>query len=184
MNEIMQEAEVKMTKSIDLLQSEFSKLRSGRAHPSLLEHIKVDYYGNETPLSQVASVSISDPRMLLVTPWDKAMVQAVEKAILNSDLGLNPATAGQAIRVPMPPLTEERRKELAKVVRSEAEAARVAVRNIRRDANTKFKDLLKDKEISEDEERHGQEKIQKLTDQYIKSVDELLAGKEADLMEI
>ena len=183
-NEVQKSAETKMQKSIESLQSEFAKIRTGRAHPSLLEHVMVDYYGNTTPLNQIASVTISDSRTLLVTPWEKAMVQAVEKAIINADLGLNPATAGQAIRVPMPPLTEERRKDLTKVVKGEAENAKVSIRNIRRDANTKFKDLLKDKAITEDDERRGQETIQKLTDKFIQDVDKLLATKEADLMAV
>ncbi|GAB4393007.1 MAG: ribosome recycling factor [Gammaproteobacteria bacterium] len=178
------QAEQRMEKSIHALQGELAKLRTGRAHASLLDHITVDYYGNETPLHQVASVSVSDPRTLLVTPWEKAMVPAVEKAILNSDLGLNPATAGQAIRVPMPPLTEERRRDLIRVVKQEAENARIAIRNIRRDANNHFKELLKDKTITEDDERRGQDEIQKLTDKFIAQIEKQIAVKEADLMEI
>jgi len=183
-NEVKQNADNKMKKSIDALQAEFAKIRTGRAHPSLLEHINVDYYGNKTPLSQVASVAVSDARTLLVTPWEKAMIAAVEKAIVNADLGLNPATAGQVIRVPMPPLTEERRRDLIKVVKGEAENARVSVRNIRRDANSKFKDLLKDKAITEDDERRGHDTIQKLTDKFIAEVDKYLAEKEADLLQV
>ncbi len=184
LNEIMNDAEKRMKKSLESLHLDFAKLRTGRAHPSLLDHIKVDYYGSEMPLSQVASVSVSDPRTLLVAPWEKQMVQVIEKAILTSDLGLNPATSGTNIRVPMPPLTEQRRKEMTKVVRSEAENAKVAIRNIRRDANQQLKELLKDKEISEDDDRRGQEKIQKVTDKYIAEVDHMLQEKEADLMEV
>ncbi len=183
-SEIKQEAQTRMKKSVEALHHEFTKIRTGRAHPSLLDHIKVDYYGNETALSQVASISVSDPRTLLVTPWEKNMVAAIEKAIINSDLGLNPATAGTAIRIPMPPLNEARRKDLIKVVRGEAEQAKVAVRNARRDANNDLKEYLKAKEISEDDERRGQELVQKLTDQYIEEIDKVLAVKEADLMEV
>lgn len=173
-----------MTKSLDSLQQDFSRIRTGRAHPSLLDHIKVDYYGNASALNQVAKVNIEDSRTLTVTPWEKDMVAPIEKAILNSDLGLNPSSAGTVIRIPMPPLTEERRKDLVRVVRAEAENARVSVRNIRRDANGDLKDLQKEKEISEDEERKGQENIQKITDEHIAKVDELLKGKEAELMEV
>jgi len=183
-DEIIKDAEVRMGKSIDSLHTEFSKIRTGRAHPSLLDQIKVDYYGTGTPINQVANVNIEDSRTLVVTPWEKDMVAKVEKAIMGSDLGLNPATAGTVIRIPMPPLTEERRKDLVKVVRHEAEQARVAVRNIRRDANSDFKDLLKEKEISEDEERKAGENIQKLTDTYVAKIDKVLADKEAELMEV
>jgi ribosome recycling factor len=183
-SEIKQEAQERMKKSVEALHHEFTKIRTGRAHPSLLDHIKVDYYGNETPLSQVASVSVSDPRTLTVTPWEKTMVAAVEKAIINSDLGLNPATAGTAIRIPMPPLNEARRKDLIKVVRGEAEQARVAVRNARRDANNDLKEYVKAKEISEDDERRGQDMVQKLTDQYIEEIEKVLTTKEEDLMEV
>jgi len=183
-NEIKSDAEKRMEKSIESLRYEMSKMRTGRAHPSLLENISVQYYGNPTPLAQIASVSISDPRTLVVQPWEKDLVPVIEKAIMTADLGLNPATAGQIIRIPLPPLTEERRKDLTKVVRGEAEKAKVAIRNIRRDANTQLKDLLKGKDISEDDERRGQEVIQKLTDQFIEQVDKQLSAKEADLMEI
>lgn len=183
-NDIQQEAEARMQKSIDALKSEMTRIRTGRAHPGLLEQVTVEYYGSDTPLSQVANVSVADSRTLTVTPWEKPMVPVVEKAILNANLGLNPATAGQTIRVPMPPLTEERRKEMIRVVRATAENAKVAVRNIRRDANNQLKDLLKDKEISEDDDRRGQEIIQKLTDKYVSLVDNVLAKKEEDLMEI
>jgi len=184
LNEIKQDAESRMQKSIEALQSELAKLRTGRAHPSLLEHVMVPYYGSDTPMSQVASVSVADSRTLLVTPWEKNMVGIVEKAIRTSDLGLNPATSGDAIRVPLPALTEERRKDITRIARQETENARVAIRNIRRDANNQFKDLLKKKEISEDDERRYQDLIQKLTDKFIAKVDKLLMAKEAALMEI
>lgn len=183
-DDIKKDASRRMGKSIESLKDEFSKIRTGRAHTSLLDHIKVDYYGNEVPLAQAATVSVADARTLSVQPWEKGMVQAVEKAILNSDLGLNPATSGTVIRVPLPPLTEERRKEMIKVVRGEAEGARVAIRNIRRDANGDVKSLLKEKEISEDDARRGEDEIQKVTDKYVAEVDVLLAEKEKDLMEI
>ncbi|OOY41570.1 ribosome recycling factor, partial [Solemya velum gill symbiont] len=163
---------------------ELSKIRTGRAHPSLLDHLSVSYYGNPTPLNQVANISVEDSRTLSIQPWEQNMVGAVEKAILESDLGLNPNTAGTVIRVPMPPLTEERRRDLIKVVRSEGEGAKVAVRNIRRDANSDLKNLVKEKLISEDDERRGQEIIQKLTDQHVKEVDQALEVKEKDLMSI
>lgn len=183
-NDIKQDAQQRMQKSIESLKNELSKIRTGRAHPSILEHIMVEYYGNPTPLSQVATINVGDVRTLTITPWEKDMVQPIEKAIMNSDLGLNPSSAGTTIRVPMPPLTEERRKELIKVVRGEAENAKVAVRNIRRDANAHFKDLLKDKDITEDEERKAQDDIQKLTDKNIKDIDDVLAHKETDLMAV
>lgn len=183
-DEITEDAERRMQKSIEALKNELAKIRTGRAHPSLLDHITVDYYGSETALSQVANVSVEDARTLSITPWEKPMVQVIEKAIMNSDLGLNPATAGTVIRVPMPPLTEERRRDLVKVVKAEAENSRVAIRNIRRDANSDFKSLQKEKEISEDEERGAQDGIQKLTDKYVAEVDVLLDKKEKDLMEI
>lgn len=183
-NDIKKDAEARMAKSIEALKHELSKLRTGRAHTSLLDHVTVDYYGSKMPLSQVATVTVTDARMLTVTPWEKSMVPVVEKAILTSDLGLNPATSGSAIRVPLPPLTEERRKDMTKVVRHEGEGARVAVRNIRRDANAHLKTLLKDKDITEDEERQAEEAIQKLTDKYVSEVDKLLEIKEKDLMEL
>jgi ribosome recycling factor len=182
--EIKQDARARMKKSIEALRHELSKIRTGRAHPSLLDHIKVDYYGSEVPLAQAANVTAEDARTLSVTPWEKSMVQVIEKAIMTSDLGLNPNTAGSVIRIPMPPLTEERRKDLVRVVRAEGEGARVAVRNIRRDANNDLKELLKAKDISEDDERRGADDIQKLTDEYVKEVDKLLGVKEAELMEI
>ncbi|WP_298622113.1 ribosome recycling factor [uncultured Legionella sp.] len=183
-NEIKQDSERRMKKTIESLQTDLSKVRTGRANAGFLDHVQVDYYGTLTPLSQVANVTTSDSRTIMVTPWEKSMVAAVEKAILTSDLGLNPSTAGSAIRVPMPALTEERRKELIKVVRNEGEQGRVSIRNIRRDANSQLKDLVKEKAISEDDERRAAEVIQKLTDKYIAEIDALLVVKEKDLMEI
>jgi ribosome recycling factor len=183
-DDIKKDAKTRMGKSVESLVHELAKVRTGRAHPSLLDHIRVDYYGSEVPVSQVANINVEDARTLSVVPWEKNMVAVVEKAILTSDLGLNPMSAGTVIRVPMPPLTEERRKDLIRVVRHEAEGAKVAIRNIRRDANHDLKDLVKEKMISEDDERRGQDVIQDLTDQHIKQVDELLAEKEQDLMEI
>lgn len=182
-NDIQKDAEIRMGKSIEALKGELTKLRTGRAHTSLLDHVTVDYYGNETPLNQVATVTVADARMLAVTPWEKNMVAAVEKAIITSDLGLNPTTAGSIIRVPLPALTEERRKDMIKVVRHEGELARVAIRNIRRDANSDFKSLLKEKDITEDEEHQAEDAMQKLTDKYVAEVEKLLDVKEKDLME-
>lgn len=182
--EITEDAEKRMKKSIESLKGELTKLRTGRAHTSLLDHVMVSYYGNDTPLNQVASVNVSDPRTLTVTPWEQNMVGAVEKAILQSNLGLNPATSGKAIRVPLPPLTEERRKDMIKVVRQEGENAKVAIRNIRRDANSDFKTLNKDKEITDDELKQAEDTVQKITDKYVAEVDEILAVKEKDLMEV
>jgi ribosome recycling factor len=183
-DDIRKDASTRMGKSVEALKHELAKIRTGRAHTSLLDHITVEYYGSEVPISQVATVSVEDARMLSVTPWEKAMVQVVEKAIMSSDLGLNPATAGTVIRVPMPALTEERRRDLVKVVRHEAENARVAVRNVRRDANHHLKELLKEKDVSEDQERRAQDEIQKLTDKYVAEIEELLQIKEKELMEI
>jgi ribosome recycling factor len=183
-DDIQKRTAERMLKSIESLKHELSKIRTGRAHPSLLEHVKVEYYGSEVPISQVANVVIEDSRTLAVSPWEKTMIQAVDKAIRASDLGLNPATTGMVIRVPMPPLTEQRRKELIKVVRHEGENGKVAIRNIRRDANAEIKTALKDKQISEDQQRRIEEQIQKLTDQSIKDIDALLEEKEADLMAI
>lgn len=183
-NDIKKDAETRMQKSIEALKAELTKIRTGRAHPSLLNHITVDYYGSAVPISQVANISIEDARTLTVTPWEKPMVQAVEKAIMTSDLGLNPATSGTVIRVPMPPLTEERRRDLIKVVKGEGEQGKVAIRNIRRDANSDIKSLLKEKEVSEDEARGGEEGIQKITDKYIAEVDKLVEAKEQDLLAI
>ena len=183
LDEISQDAKNRMHKAVESFQGEINKLRTGRAHPSLLEHIKVDYYGNATPLNQVASITVS-PRTLTIAPWEKTMVQPIEKAIMNADLGLNPNTSGTVIHVPLPPLTEERRKDLVRVVKSEAENARVAVRNIRRDANADIKDLLKEKEIGEDDEHRAQDGIQKLTDSFIAEIDNILDNKEKELMEV
>lgn len=183
-NEIKSDTDTRMQKSMEALQGNFNRIRTGRAHPSLLETVRVDYYGSETPLSQVANISVEDARTLSVTPWERDMVQAIEKAIMKSDLGLNPATAGMVIRIPMPALTEETRKGYVRQARQEAETARVSIRNARRDAMTHLKDLVKEKEISEDEERRAQDEIQKLTDTYIHRVDEALTAKEADLIEI
>ena len=180
--EIRKDSESRMAKSIEALRHELAKLRTGRAHPSLLEHVKVDYYGSEMPINQVANVAVGDARTLTVTPWEKNMVPVVEKAILTSDLGLNPSTAGTTIRIPLPALTEERRRDLIKVVRHEGENTKVAIRNIRRDANQDLKELVKEKEISEDQERHGQELIQKLTDKYTAEVDKVVVEKEEDLL--
>ena len=183
-DDILEDASKRMQKSVEALEHELSRLRTGRAHPSLLEHIKVEYYGSDVPLSQVANINTEDARTLTVTPWEQAMVKAVEKAIINSDLGLNPNTAGTVIRVPVPPMTEERRRDLVRVVRGEAENARVAVRNVRRDANSDLKSLEKEKEISKDELRKSEESVQKLTDSAIGDVDAVLQKKEADLMEV
>lgn len=183
-DEILVDAESRMGKSVESLRSELVKIRTGRAHPSLLDQIIVDYYGSDTPINQVANVTVEDARTLAVAPWEKPMVAVVEKAIINSGLGLNPSTAGNLIRIPMPPLTEERRKELVKVVKADGESAKVAIRNIRRDANSDFKDLLKEKEVSEDESRQGEDSVQKITDKYVASVDEVIATKEKELMEI
>ena len=183
-DEILQDAEARMGKSVEALSKELTKIRTGRAHPSLLDQVSVEYYGNATPIKQVANVTVEDSRTLVVTPWEKQMVPAVEKAIMNAGLGLNPATAGTVIRIPMPPLTEERRRDLVKVVKGEAENSRIAIRNIRRDANSDFKDLLKEKEITEDECRNAEEEVQKLTNKYIAKVDEVLAAKEKELMEV
>lgn len=184
MHAAIKDAEGRMRKAIDAFKNEMTKLRTGRANPAILDHIRVDYYGNMTPLSQVANITTSDARTLTITPWEKNMVQPIEKAIHNSDLGLNPTTAGTVIRVPLPALNEERRKELIKVVRGEAENARVSIRNSRRDGNTVLKDLLKKKTITEDEERRLGDEMQKLTDKFVAEVDQLLATKETDLMAI
>jgi len=182
--ELKKSTEQKMQKTIDALKHDYQKVRTGRAHTGLLDHIQVDYYGSMMPINQVANVTLADARTIAVQPWEKKMVQVVEKAIRDSDLGLNPATSGDMIRVPMPPLTEERRKELIKVVRHEAENARVAVRNVRRDANEHLKKLLKDHSVSEDDERHAQTDVQKLTDRYIAEIDKVLQAKEADLLAV
>lgn len=177
-------AEEKMKKSLDALKADLAKVRSGRPHTGLLDHVTVVYYGTPTPLNQVANVTLADARTIGVIPWEKNMMNSIEKAIRDSDLGLNPMTVGEMVRVPMPPLTEERRRELTKIVKQEAETVRVAMRNVRRDANAHLKELVKDKEISVDEERRGQEEIQKLTDHYIAEIEKLLHAKEAELMAV
>lgn len=182
--EIKKEAEQRMEKSLVALEEAFKKVRTGRAHPSLLDSITVSYYGSETPLNQVANISVEDGRTLLVSPWEKNLIPDVEKAILKSDLGLNPSTSGDSIRLPMPPLTEETRKELIKAVKGEAENSRIAIRNIRRDANGDLKDLLKEKEISEDEESRALDTIQKITDKFIAEIEVKLKSKEEDLMKV
>jgi ribosome recycling factor len=182
--EIKKDARNRMNKSLENLRHELAKIRTGRAHPSLLEHVHVDYYGSLVPIGQAASVVSEDARTLSVTPWDKSMVSPIEKAILTSDLGLNPTTAGQVIRIPLPPLTEERRIELGKVVHHEGENAKIAIRNIRRDANAHIKELLREKEISEDEERKAEHSIQEVTDLAVNKVDEIVAEKEQELLEI
>ncbi len=183
-NEINKDAEIRMGKSIESLKLAFAKMRTGRANVSLLDHLKVPYYGNDVPLSQCATVSVSEARTLTISPWEKELVPVIEKAIMRSDLGLNPSTAGTTIRISIPPLTEERRKDMIKVARAEAESARIAIRNIRRDANSDFKELLKEKEITEDEERSAEDGVQKLTDRFVAEVETLLTAKETDLMEI
>jgi len=181
--DIKKDARIRMAKSLDSLRSELAKIRTGRAHPSLLEHVHVDYYGSNVPIGQAASVSIEDARTLAVTPWDKNMVQPIEKAIMSSDLGLNPNNAGMTIRIPLPPLTEERRIALGKIVHQEGENAKIAIRNIRRDANHHLKELLKEKEISEDQDHRAEQEIQQLTDTNVKQVDEIVAVKEQELLE-
>ena len=182
-NEIKQDAQARMEKSLEALKSHISKIRTGRAQPSLLDGLQVEYYGSPTPLRQVANVVAEDARTLAVNAFDKSLIGAVEKAILTSDLGLNPSSAGTTIRVPLPPLTEERRRDLIKIVKSEGEQGKIAVRNVRRDANDQIKALLKDKEISENEQHKAEEEIQKLTDSYVKKVDEVLAAKEKELLD-
>ncbi len=184
LNTIYSDAETRMKKCIENLHATLMKVRTGRAHPSLLDSIKVPYYGTDTPLNQVANVSLSDSRTIMVSPFEKNLVAAVEKAIMTSDLGLNPVTVGTVIRVPLPPLSEERRKELIKHVKLETENSKVAVRNVRRDANAQLKECLKDKTISEDEERQGQERIQKLTDKHVEEIDKIFTHKEAELREV
>lgn len=183
-NDILNDAQSRMAKSIEVLKQDFSKIKTGRAHPDLLSHIMVPYYGSDTPLTQLANVNILDARTLGVTPWEKSIIGAVEKAIISSDLGLNPVNLGDVLRIPLPPLTEERRKEMTKVVRNEAEKGRIAVRNVRRDANSMIKDLLKDKDITEDAARKAEESVQKITDKLIAEIDKLTEQKEKDLMSI
>ena len=181
--DVKKDAAARMKKSVEAVREELKRLRTGRAHTGLLEHITVEYYGSDVPINQVANVGVEDARTLVVSPWEKNMVQVVEKAILTSDLGLTPATAGTVIRVPLPPMTEERRRDLVKVVRSEGENGKIAIRNIRRDALSDCKDMLKDKMITEDEDHRAQDEIQKLTDKYVALVDELLQEKETEIMD-
>lgn len=183
-SEIKKDSESRMIKALDALAHNFNKIRTGRAHPSLLDTVRVNYYGSDVPLSQVANINIEDARTLSISAWERNLIPDIEKAIMKSDLGLNPSTAGTVIRVPMPMLTEETRRNYGKQAKAEAENARVAVRNIRRDANAQIKDLLKEKTISEDDERRAQDDVQKLTDRYIADIDKALAAKEKDLMEI
>jgi len=184
LDEIKKDAASRMTKSVASLQQDMMKIRTGRAHTSLLDHITVEYYGSQVPLNQVSNVGIEDSRTLIITPWEKDMVQPIEKAIMASDLGLNPATAGTVIRVPLPALTEERRKDMIRLVRNEAEGGRIAIRNIRRDAMHDIKELLKEKMIGEDDERRAEGEVQDITDKHVGQVDEILAAKESELMEI
>jgi len=183
-NDIKADAEKKMKKSLEALGSAFNKIRTGRAHPAILDSVMVNYYGQETPLKQIASVNVEDNRTLMVAPWEKNLVPTIEKAIMTSDLGLNPSTNGDVIRVPMPMLTEETRKEMVKQAKADAEHGRVSIRNARRDANNMLKDLLKEKDISEDDQRRGEDEVQKLTDKYIAEVDKMLKAKEEDLMAV
>ena len=182
--EVKKSAEQKMVKSVEALKANLAKVRTGRAHPGILDHIQVDYYGSPTPLTQVANITLIDARTIGVTPWEKKMASTIEKAIRDSDLGLNPSTTGELVRVPMPSLTEERRRDLIKVVRGEGEDAKVAVRNVRRDANAELKALLKDKKVAEDDERRAQDDVQKLTDRFIAEIDKALQVKEAELLAV
>lgn len=182
--EVKKNAEQKMVKSVEALRANLAKVRTGRAHPGILDHIQVDYYGSPTPITQVANITLIDARTIGVTPWEKKMAGTIEKAIRDSDLGLNPSTTGELVRVPMPSLTEERRRDLIKVVRGEGEDAKVAVRNLRRDANAELKALLKDKKVAEDDERRSQDEVQKLTDRFIADIDKALQVKEAELLAV
>ncbi len=184
LDDVKKDARERMTKCVQTFQADMKKLRTGRAHPSLIEHLKVDYYGTDTPLNQVANIAVEDGRTLVVSPWEKQMVQAIEKAIHKSDLGLNPMTAGTVIRIPMPALTEERRRDITKVLRQDAEGARVAVRNVRRDVMADIKNLLKEKLISQDDEKRAETEIQKLTDKHIADIEQLLTAKEKEVMQI
>jgi ribosome recycling factor len=184
LDDIKKDARERMTKCVQTFVTDMKKLRTGRAHPSLIEHLKVDYYGNDTPLNQVATIAVEDGRTLVVSPWEKTMVQPIEKAIHKSDLGLNPMTAGTVIRIPMPALTEERRRDITKVLRQDAEGARVAVRNVRRDVMAAIKDLLKGKQISQDDEKRAEVEIQKLTDKHIADIEQALQAKEKEVMQI
>ena len=183
-NDILKDAEDRMQKSIESMRTDMAKIRTGRASPALIDHLMVDYYGTPTPINQVANVNVQDARTLAVQPWEKNMVPVVERAIMEANLGFNPVTAGDLIRIPMPPLTEERRKEMVKVAASEGESGKVAVRNIRRDANNDFKSLLKDKEIGEDDAKSAEDRVQKLTDQYVAQIDEVVKDKEADILKV
>lgn len=184
LEDIKKDATQRMAKGVQAFRNDLKKVRTGRAHPSLVEHLRVEYYGNDVPLNQVSNVSVEDARTLVVSPWEKNMVQVIEKAILKSDLGLTPATAGQVIRIPLPPLTEERRREMTKLVRHEAENARVAVRNVRRDVMNELKEMLKEKLLSQDDEKRAHDEVQKLTDKHIAEIDHVLADKEKELMQV
>ena len=184
LDDLKKDARERMAKCVQSFQSDLKKLRTGRAHPSLIEHLRVDYYGSEVPLQQVASIAVEDGRTLVISPWEKAVVQAIEKAIFKSDLGLTPMTAGMVIRIPMPPLTEERRREITKMLKADAENARVAVRNVRRDVMNDVKDMLKEKLIPQDDERRAETDIQKLTDKHIADIEQLLAAKEKEVMQV
>ena len=184
LDDLKKDASARMQKCVQVFQADLKKLRTGRAHPSLIEHLKVDYYGSEVPLQQVASIAVEDGRTLVVSPWEKTVVQAIEKAIFKSDLGLTPMTAGTVIRIPMPPLTEERRREITKVLRHDAEGARVAVRNVRRDVMNEIKEMLKKKVVSQDDERRAETEVQKLTDKHVADIDQLLAAKEKEVMQV
>lgn len=184
LDDLKKDATVRMQKCVQVFQADLKKMRTGRAHPSLVEHLKVDYYGADMPLNQVANISVEDARTLVVSPWEKTMVSPIEKAIHKSDLGLTPMTAGSVIRIPLPPLTEERRRDITKVVRQDAESARVSVRNVRRDVLADIKELLKEKEISQDDERKAEVEIQKLTDKFIADIDQQLAAKEKEILQV
>jgi ribosome recycling factor len=183
-DDILKDAEQRMRKSIESMRSEMAKIRTGRASPAIIEHLMVDYYGTPTPLNQVSNITVQDARTLALQPWEKQMIPVVEKAIMEANLGLNPMTSGNLIRVPMPPLTEERRKEMVKIAAADGESGKVAVRNIRRDANSDFKSLLNDKEISEDDDRSAQDRIQKLTDKFVAEIDSIVADKEAEILQV
>ncbi|MGH8252641.1 MAG: ribosome recycling factor [Steroidobacteraceae bacterium] len=183
-DDLKKDATVRMQKCVQIFQADLKKMRTGRAHPSLVEHLKVDYYGADMPLNQVANISVEDARTLVVSPWEKTMVSPIEKAIHKSDLGLTPMTAGSVIRIPLPPLTEERRRDITKVVRQDAESARVSVRNVRRDVLADIKELLKEKEISQDDERKAEVEIQKLTDRFVAEIDQQLAAKEKEILQV
>ena len=184
LEDLKKDATARMHKCVQVFQADLKKMRTGRAHPSLVDHLKVDYYGNDVPLQQVASINVEDARTLTISPWEKSMVGPIEKAIHKSDLGLTPMTAGTVIRVPLPPLTEERRRDITKVVRQDAESARVSIRNVRRDVLADVKELLKEKEISQDDERKAQDEIQKLTDRHVAEIDQQLGAKEKEILQV